>query len=91
MLGHNRLSSSNPNIGIEAPAKVKALLDFGEEQLTWVHPDNLTSAAIIAQMKDSTYRHENRPKGLGIGRNECQSWWAKQVRYVRAPAPYDAR
>ncbi|MEK8032543.1 hypothetical protein AACH06_17105 [Ideonella sp. DXS29W] len=65
MLGQNQISASNPNLGLNAPDKVKALLEFGMEQLTWIHPGNLTSQTIIERMKRSTYTHENRPNGLG--------------------------
>lgn len=43
MLGQNRMSVSNPNLGLNAPDKVRALIDFGMVQLTWVHPKTLTS------------------------------------------------
>ena len=69
MLGQNRMSSSNPNLGLDAPDKVKALIDFGMEQLTWVHPSTLVSATIIEQMKRSTYTHEDRPKALGYSKS----------------------
>ncbi len=69
MLGQNRMSASNPNLGSDAPDKVKALIDFGMEQLTWMHPSTVVSATIIEQMKRSTYTHENRPKALGYAKS----------------------
>ena len=69
MLGQNRMTASNPTLGLEAPEKVKALIDFGMEQLTWVHPSTLVSQTIIEQMKRSTYTHESRPKALGYAKS----------------------
>jgi muramidase (phage lysozyme) len=54
---------------LDAPERVKALIDFGMEQLTWVHPKTLVSQTIIEQMKRSTYTHENRPKALGYSKS----------------------
>ena len=65
MLGQNRISAVNPNIGLAAPEKVKKLLEFAMEQLTWIHPQDMTSQTIIRAMKNSTYHHENRPQALG--------------------------
>ena len=69
MLGQNRMSASNPNLGSDAPEKVKALIDFGMEQLTWVHPSTLVSQTIIEQMKRSTYTHDSRAKALGYAKS----------------------
>lgn len=53
-------------------AKVKALIDFAMEQVTWSHPRNQTSAAIIRQMQLGQYTPEKRT-GDDPGRGYSQS------------------
>jgi muramidase (phage lysozyme) len=52
--------------------KVKALIDFAMEQVTWSHPRNQTSAAIIKKMQQGQYTPEKRT-GDDPGRGYSQT------------------
>lgn len=52
--------------------KVKALIDFAMEQITWSHPRNQTSAAIIRKMQQGQYTPEKRT-GDDPGRGYSQT------------------
>lgn len=59
--------------------KVKALLDFAMEQVSWSHPRNQTSAAIIRQMQQGQYTPEKRTgnnpgKGYSQSRGLCTKY-----------------
>lgn len=55
------------------PEKVKSLIDFAMEQVTWNHPRTMTSAAIIQQMQKGVYVPEKRVEGDNPGRGYSQS------------------
>lgn len=59
--------------------KVKALIDFAMEQISWSHPRNQTSAAIIRQMQQGQYTPEKRTgnnpgKGYSQSRGLCTKY-----------------
>lgn len=69
MLGQNRLNPRNPNIELQPEEKLKQLMAFCKEQLTWVHPKEMTSQVIITRMKASTYNYETRTEALGYAKS----------------------
>lgn len=64
MYGQNSNRTSAPNNGKADIDKVRALIDFGMEQASWMHQD-ITTAEIIEKMKGGRYQIEGKKEANG--------------------------
>lgn len=86
--------ASQPRVG--DTDKVKALIDFAMEQITWAHPHNQTSETIIRRMQQGQYVPEKRSgdepgRGYSQSRRSCTKYvkialWRSG--YVESPGDF---